>query len=401
LSQNVILLFVFLRGGKIFNFIVLSRFILKYLNPPVSGSIRFIFPVILTAVVLINFPSPLSAKVTGPCANCHTMHNSQNGANVNHGPYGYPSRALLSKDGAYGPCWACHAKGLSTNIDPVTGAPQVYHTGPVDNAAGNFAYITGAKGSGSSDRKGHNMYYFRSEGAIKRPPGGNISFDNAWVHNLSCMYCHGIVGSSYAPGNNKSDFKGTHHGHTGNKFDNPTTPATSYRLLTGVAGLENNGQNDPSSKYQNRDANNHNEYFGANTPPATFYRACEKCHQNYGKPPSRSISEFCGLCHGDFHSLEDISRNSIWVRHPTDVILPNAGEYSAYTSYSIQAPVARTTVPDEISNVVTPGQDVVSCLTCHMAHASNYPSMLRWDYNTMIAGGGGSGGCFTCHTTKK
>jgi len=41
------------------------------------------------------------------------------------------------------------------------------------------------------------------------------------------------------------------------------------------------------------------------------------------------------------------------------------------------------------------------CLSCHVAHGSPYADMLRWDYGTMVAGGGGSGGCFTCHTQKK
>jgi len=81
-------------------------------------------------------------------------------------------------------------------------------------------------------------------------------------------------------------------------------------------------------------------------------------------------------------------------------VLPPTGEYAQYTVYSVEAPVMRTTVADSISQVVTPGSDGPMCLSCHKSHGSDYPKMLRWDYQTMIAGGGGSGGCFTCHTTK-
>jgi predicted CXXCH cytochrome family protein len=134
---------------------------------------------------------------------------------------------------------------------------------------------------------------------------------------------------------------------------------------------------------------------------------CNICHQGSGiYPANGTISGFCGTCHREFHVVEGIGGDTIspFTRHPTDVLLPGTGEYAGYNGagnpYSVEAPVARTTVPDSIGNTVIPGTDVVMCLSCHMAHASDYPDMLRWDYDTMIAGGGGSGGCFTCHTTK-
>jgi len=83
------------------------------------------------------------------------------------------------------------------------------------------------------------------------------------------------------------------------------------------------------------------------------------------------------------------------------VVLKATGEYSAYTAYSTEAPVARPTVYDNPSPTVTPGTDVVMCLSCHGAHGTDYPDILRWDYSEMIAGDSSkSGGCFTCHTEK-
>ena len=40
------------------------------------------FSTALAIILSIGYPSPLSAKVTGPCSNCHTMHNSQDGSDV-------------------------------------------------------------------------------------------------------------------------------------------------------------------------------------------------------------------------------------------------------------------------------------------------------------------------------
>ena len=135
------------------------------------------------------------------------------------------------------------------------------------------------------------------------------------------------------------------------------------------------------------------------------------CHDAGGvQPPDGTMSQFCATCHGNFHTLDSTvstGRNSTmsspFIRHPTDLALPSKGEYAAYTTYNLQAPVARVTVPTAASSTVTPGSDAVMCLSCHVAHASNYASMLRWDYTTMVAGNAGSAvgtGCFICHTTK-
>ena len=94
---------------------------------------------------------------------------------------------------------------------------------------------------------------------------------------------------------------------------------------------------------------------------------------------------------------------SPFIRHPTDLSLPTTGEYTAYTGYKLPALVARLKVPDGASSSIAPGSDAVICLSCHVAHSSNYPDMLRWDYSTIIEGNGGTAsgtGCFACNTTK-
>jgi predicted CXXCH cytochrome family protein len=200
----------------------------------------------------------------------------------------------------------------------------------------------------------------------------------------------------------------------------------SYRFLYGVRGFENNGAN----AWQNLNETTHNEYYGRTTPSADGSNCATTCHgaSNISKRQVyNTISGFCGSCHGKFHMFNynidgdkgidetPPAFGAPFLRHPTDIVLPNTGEYSTYRDrtiaplkYSVQAPVARPTVPSSASDTVAPGGAgdtgaIVMCLSCHKAHASEYPDMLRWDYTTIEVGTTGAAaatGCFICHTAK-
>ena len=66
------------------------------------------------------------------------------------------------------------------------------------------------------------------------------------------------------------------------------------------------------------------------------------------------------------------------------------------------APIARLestlTGMTAASSTVTPGEDQVSCLSCHRPHGSPYPKIMRWDYQGWP--GSGENKCNVCHTTK-
>jgi predicted CXXCH cytochrome family protein len=372
----------------------------------------YILLVLILLFIVLVFTSG-EAKVTGSCANCHTMHNSQNNsAMATYGATGQPwkgtgpFRFLVRGD-----CLGCHGMGTSNKIVTIGGSeiPQVYHTDPSgDLAGGNFAYITGAKGSGASDGKGHNVKDLgNSDDVLNTAPGVNVIAHDTIITDtyLTCAGFMGCHGMRYDDANKKTTglpkLKGAHHQNVDGKCD--TDPATayaynSYRFLVGVKGLENT-----VDKWQNKDKNSHNEYFGASAP---LELSCSDTHCHNGGTsgaysPNGSISVFCGTCHGMFHDQSGIGGiSSPFKRHPTDVSLPASGEYLSYTVYSTEAPVARTTVPDSPDSVVRPGTDVVMCLSCHAAHGTNYPDILRWDRRSIIVAGGGSGGCFTCHTEK-
>ncbi|MCK4537149.1 MAG: cytochrome c3 family protein, partial [Desulfuromonadales bacterium] len=115
-----------------------------------------------------------------------------------------------------------------------------------------------------------------------------------------------------------------------------------------------------------------------------------------------TITAYCVGCHEEihYHSMDINDPLSAWIRHPSDRLLPETGEYSTYnpvTSYDPTVPVGWTDI-----TAPTRATASVICLSCHRAHGSEYPDMLRWDYaGAMIAGGGPlSEGCFVCHSTK-
>lgn len=377
-----------------------------------------------TCLFYVVHPGQSLTGITGPCDNCHTMHNSQNGSPMTFDDTETPNAQLLRAT-----CYGCHAQGGTTatvNIG-TNKVPQVMHSGETSLAGGNFGYINGMAGTGASSAKGHNIVDLTGADSvfkgIGKPPPGALGSSSGNPHPswnflrsdiLGCAGrngCHGYraVGGSAAILPN--GVNGAHHSNVGGKLDAPTTPANSYRFLDTVKGFEDpDWQENPSS-------GNHNEYFALAAP---IQLGCDgvggmaQCHIGPGGPvrtPDGTMSQFCATCHGNLHTLATETSDGIgstasspFMRHPTDLSLPSTGEYAAYTAYDLKAPVARLTVPDDASGAVSPGSDAVMCLSCHVAHASDYPDMLRWDYDTCDAGTTFDVklkcGCFSCHSTK-
>ena len=74
------------------------------------------------------------------------------------------------------------------------------------------------------------------------------------------------------------------------------------------------------------------------------------------------------------------------------------GEYLKYKIFNLDAPVARETLEMSSGAVVNHGRDRVVCISCHVAHASPYDSMLRWDYDALLTEQ--KSGCMICHSEK-
>ncbi|HEY5674512.1 MAG TPA: cytochrome c3 family protein [Malonomonas sp.] len=313
-----------------------------------------------------------------------------------------------------GTCLGCHAQGGTQALVSVGSdfIPQVMHSEATDLAGGNFAFITGMKGSGASDGKGHNIAELTGmDATITALPGGiQQSGHEGYIVNtalLTCAGTNGCHGYRYAPSTLPKGINGAHHNNVDGKLDVADNVGNSYRFLTGVKGLEDNDWQ------YTRSSTDHNEYFGLTTP---IKLGCSggttSCHSGLGvKTPNGSMSQYCATCHGNFHTIKTdrssgigATASSPFIRHPTDLVLPNDGrEYSLYTVYNPMVPIARTgSVPSIASGVVTPGSDAVVCMSCHVAHASDYPDMLRWDYvgDCEADTVNNNCGCFTCHTAK-
>jgi hypothetical protein len=355
-----------------------------------------------------------SAGVEGQiCSACHTMHNSQNGTFATEAGKLEPNDQLLKAD-----CLACHTGDGKTNTD--FEAPVVLEAssisdqgGTATNAGGNFYWV--ATVGDATDSMGHNVDLLAgTDTAIAAnlgdyvPPGynsgiGAVAGGSDFDTQLTCAGEFGCHGDHTEGLDNWAGIKGAHHSNTGGSAtvaNSATTIGNSYRFLLGIKGLEDVNWNN------NESTSSHNEYFGQ----------ADLTGRNVAGTVSGgtdTISYACAQCHGDFHTDIDADDPGAapWRRHPTDIVLPS-GEYQSYnggSGYNLEAPVARGSVPTASSSSVdtdgTGGDGaIVMCLSCHRAHGSPEPDLLRWDYDTMNAGttdGSKTGtGCFVCHTEK-
>jgi hypothetical protein len=395
----------------------------------------------LGLVTLLALPVVGSAKIVGNCSDCHTMHNSELGLPVavvqGWGVSVTPNQVLLKMD-----CMSCHASGSGNAIDVLAGGsrvPQVYGNAATDLAGGNFGYIDNTKGSGASDRKGHNVIDILSADAtLTGPPGyargpADDQTNNTSIHTFAMASqftcagkagCHGVRNQAIAdaipavkdangveitaavpavPRVGLAALTGAHHYDAGGQLTVADDIYNSFRFLMGTTGFE-------SDNWANTLAD-HNEYSGANNVVFTAESGCDRCHEEshgmetvgYVTNRTGTITNFCETCHSNFHSSQaDSVASGGFLRHPSDFIIQNKTEYALITTWDATAPVARDGVAAAVSGTAGPG-DVVACLSCHVAHASDYDHMLRFDYSvgSMEAGAGSNTtGCFVCHNTK-
>ncbi len=345
---------------------------------------------ILVAVWFVVVATPCTARVTGLCANCHTMHNSQNNVAVNSSG---PNNALLNSN-----CAGCHqGQNTGTNTTPYVFDPNgpVYGSTGTETqsntlAGGNFYWV--AQGYSAT---GHNVAGITSQDSRlgNTPPGGS-----ALGGRLTCAGVNGCHGDR-SIGDGTEAMLGSHHYNDSSVWKDGSTVANSYRFLKGIQGLE-----DTTYEYHPTASSHHNKYYGLARSSETDTAA-------------GTISSLCAECHGDFHdgngSLVPSSGtfgSGVWVRHPTDFDMASAQsstEYQGYNGgtgvdnpYSVISPVATADKTTALNTTVysQTGDAIVMCISCHRAHGSPFDASLRWDYKSWP--GGGYNGCAVCHTTK-
>ncbi len=311
---------------------------------------------LLMAIAILAVPMVASADgLRGDCADCHTMHNSEQGKPVAvvsalgtaAGSISEtPVQNLLRLD-----CIACHAKDGGTGNAKIwlkgdAIIPQVAHTDSTDLAGGNFNNLA------AGQRKGHNVREFNTAvldngdgSGLNNPPGmyhrnSQKNFGKtATFDQFTCAGakgCHGtraqaLTGSTVDNGTANVFTKtlrtgiaaltGAHHTSFDGKKDDAGYTTTGahdgkvvskgYRFIPGLKGWGNTAE-----RWQNNTAASHNEYFGST---ANIESTCGSCHvedlheadgnfngrnglQSNLKVPNGSMSGFCATCHGIFHT---------------------------------------------------------------------------------------------------
>ncbi|MEW6067773.1 MAG: cytochrome c3 family protein [Nitrospirota bacterium] len=346
-------------------------------------------------LILVLYCGLVDARVKGKCKDCHTMHDSYEGEEMTYGERTGPFPILTQ-----GGCLGCHGQDPAgaQNIMTIGKAriPQVlHHMGNGDLAAGNFYYV--ADGYNPQYAKGHNVLdvSIQENPPMNIPPGfiggviihGGIGTED-WpsYKQLACAGTWGCHGNRAIEDPYKA-IHGAHH--EDDSVIDGLTVGRSYRFLYGIKGREHKDW-----EYLATD-DNHNGYKGDMT------------HDSMD-----TISYLCGQCHAKFHPHPNLGGSkevgqaytTVWLRHPSDlafdaVHIGFAGsEYESYVKYSLEAPVAyyEPTGGEKEVNA----QSIIMCLSCHRAHASPYPDILRWDYDNMYVRNGTRVGCLTCHTRK-
>jgi len=349
--------------------------------------------ILVLIVGLVGLYGIAQAKVSGVCSNCHTMHSSQSPWPSEWGSGG-PYQTLLVNS-----CIGCHT-GVNdgTNTTPYVYSESEPTYGTDTLAGGNFYWV-----ANGCDECGHNVTDIPGVGQdpnFTQTPGfvsdvtcscchdsGNMILDPKLyegVYYSGCQFCHDPKHHADDSGPVVGDDEEVKYRFLSFTAFHPYTFQQGGKLkFYGVAGIEDGDWEYTVS------STDHNEYCGAASS------------EDYSGA-SHSISRYCAACHYGFYG----DNTGHWKRHPSDYALPDSGEYANYTTYNPLAPIARLestlTGMTAASSTVTPGEDQVSCLSCHRPHGSPYPDMLRWDYENECKAGTSSSdcGCFVCHTKK-
>ncbi|MEN8135140.1 MAG: hypothetical protein ABFS18_06330 [Thermodesulfobacteriota bacterium] len=220
------------------------------------------------AAVLVPTAANAAGVVGGTCVNCHTMHDSVDGADQD----ATGAQAQLLK---FAGCVGCHT-GSANN--PTTGlgsgtipAPQVGVAASATANAGGYFDV---------DANSHSVdgSILTMNAVMDAPGGGGVAAFEVGT-SFTCEDCHGAA-------------IGGHH-----------AASVSYRML-------------------DADSANDGTWAGAyvteGTVSPTYGQATDSTYD------ATTLNNFCADCHGGFHGqliATDDQNNDAgeWIRHPTDV----------------------------------------------------------------------------------
>lgn len=349
------------------------------------------------------------------CYDCHTIHNSEDGAKIVNGG-GEPYARLLNQPTVTDICLQCHLYPANTAFK----APAVMSsmgTIPVNYAVpgGDFYYsfIDPKKGHNPGKSLGVQSAIMQSDPTLTTSPGGNFSTQD-W-DCCSCHDPHNRFGENVAAWRQlKRKVNGiVHTGEETVNFGVETYGGNQGPTAIGHEPIKSNSRGDirggvNETRYLNTRKDG-NPIEGAQLYPFVAESDTNKNVYRGG------FSSFCATCHGDFHGGNGESRTadnsstrvgSAWVKHPTNVKMNESGSKYGITTYTAVITNAQGTNPNPVGydwryplvqpdfdftvkknvasmtdSLTALGDNRIMCLSCHKAHASKYDNMTRWDTN--------------------
>jgi hypothetical protein len=322
------------------------------------------------------------------CGGCHSMHSPAAGGSF-----------LLVGTDQSSACLSCHEHAGDTG-------PSSYHVSTADadmpagtaplqrTPGGDFGWlkktytfvVRGTTNVEEGATHGHNIVAadkgYAADPHNTTAPGGTFS-----SASLACNSCHDPHGKYRRDSTGAVATSGAPIIAAGS-YDTSLVPAAgqavgAYRLLAGAGYAKAPFTGVPAAK-----------------TPSTYNRteAVTQTRTAYGVATTNGHAtwgNWCGACHGSMHSTGNYV-------HPVDQGLGSTimGLYNAYvktgdmsgtpaSSFNSLAPFSSATndytvlaalAKNDGSALAGPSStDQVNCMSCHRAHATGFPEMLRWN----------------------
>jgi len=372
--------------------------------------IRWGFTALAAAVLALGLAGAAYAFHSGgvaECTGCHSMHSAKAGGSF-----------LLQGSDQSSTCLNCHQHAGDTgpssyhistaDADMPAGVPPKQRTPGGDFGWLKKTYTMTVRGTTSTEAgatHGHNIvatdWGYAADPTNTTAPGG--TFVSA---QLGCQSCHDPHSANRRL-NDGTYVKGGVRGVAtapiigSGSYATSTDPAAGqavgvYRLLRGL------GDNSQGVTFNG---------VAIAVAPSTYNQteATNQVRVAYGATGTNTWGNWCASCHPQMHS----SGNYV---HPTDEGLDSeqAANYNAYVksgdltgtsanSFTSLVPFMENTgdvatLKSHASNTNAylngpSSSDKVACLSCHRAHATGWPEMLRWNmegefmvYNSLYPG---------------
>jgi predicted CXXCH cytochrome family protein len=369
---------------------------------------QFKFTLVIMAAFLITLGLSATADAyhdggVATCGGCHSMHSAATPATA--------SQSFLLKGVDFSStCLNCHEGSAGSYHISTADAAMPEGSAPVQRTpGGDFGWLkktyswTGRSGTSYEygETHGHNIvaatYGYTADSRRATSPGGTFP-----ANELGCTSCHDPHGKRRRLSTGNIASTGAPIIDHGSYSNDPVPVAGEavgvYRLLRGTAyGSDANFTGNPAavtpSSYNRTEATTqtrvvYGSYEAAGSGYVKWGTWCATCHGdmhsgggNYVHPTDQNLGATIADIYGDYVKTGDMTGDGTQAYLTLVPFMNNGGDFATLAAL---ASTDNSTLGGPAST------DQVSCLSCHRAHASGWPNMLRWDGETEFVTEGGS-----------